>query len=197
MNARPDRDRVLASVRRTRPGDAAARAAAKPEDIVDLFAAAATAAGATVARGPDAVALIRAFWQDHGLSGPVVRADDSLLAGLDDLPGVHTGAASPNDRVGIGRATAAIAETGTLVMVATPKTPVSLNFLPETHIVVVDAAAICPAYEDVWPLLRGLNPPPRAVNLITGPSRTDNIELTLQIGVHGPRALHIVIRDHG
>ena len=119
MNARPDRDRVLASVRRTRLGDAAARAAA------------------------------------------------------------------------------ANAETGTLVMVATPKTPVSLNFLPETHIVVVDAAAICPAYEDVWPLLRGLNPPPRAVNLITGPSRTDNIELTLQIGVHGPRALHIVIRDHG
>ena len=75
-----------------------------------------------------------------------------------------------------------------------------LHFLPETHIAVLAAAQIVGAYEDAWARLRAAvaetgGVMPRAVTLITGPSRTADIERTPQIGVHGPRKLHIVVVD--
>ena len=74
--------------------------------------------------------------------------------------------------------------------------PTTLNFLPETAIVVLDAADIAGDYETVWDRLL---PPggegllPQTVNLITGPSRSADIEQTLLLGAHGPRSLHIVV----
>lgn len=211
MTVDPGRDAVLGAVRKRRAGSAESRAeavrrrlaapprgpglsrAAEGGDLADRFAAAANAAGALALRAADPAAAIRALIRDHRIDGPAVRADLPEFAELDDLPGIHVGAADPGDRLGIGHAIAAIAETGTLVLAASPQTPVSLNFLPETHIVTVDAAAIRATPEDVWPLLRTLSPPPRAINLITGPSRTGDIELTLQIGVHGPKRLFVVV----
>ncbi|MEZ5579927.1 MAG: LUD domain-containing protein [Candidatus Competibacteraceae bacterium] len=64
--------------------------------------------------------------------------------------------------------------------------PTTLNFLPDTHIVVLRADRIVGAYEDAWDLLRarGLGMP-RTVNFITGPSRSADIEQTVQMGAHG------------
>jgi len=73
---------------------------------------------------------------------------------------------------------------------------VSLNLLPDTHIVVLREADIVAGYEDAWERLRaryGKNTMPRTVNTITGPSRTGDIEQTIELGAHGPRRMHIVV----
>ena len=90
-----------------------------------------------------------------------------------------------------------MAETGTLMLISGPQTPTTLNFLPDTHIVVLRAEQVVATYEDGWDLLRaGREAPeglPRAVNFITGPSRTGDIEQRIELGAHGPRRLHIVL----
>jgi len=110
------------------------------------------------------------------------------------------GAASPDDDVSIAIAYAGVAETGTLAMVSGPNCPVSLHFLVETQIVVLVESAIIGPYEEVWGLLRKQNNKvlmPRAVNFITGPSRTADIEQTLLLGAHGPKNLHILVVRNG
>ena len=74
--------------------------------------------------------------------------------------------------------------------------PTTLNFLPETHIVVLESGDLVGTYEEVWTRLRekfGEGEMPRTVNMITGPSRTADIEQTLELGAHGPRRLHVII----
>ncbi len=93
---------------------------------------------------------------------------------------------------------AAVAETGTLMLASGPGTPTTLNFLPDTHIVVLRAGQIVASYEDGWDLIRARadgNPQtlPRTINMITGPSRTGDIEQRIQLGAHGPRRLHVVL----
>jgi L-lactate dehydrogenase complex protein LldG len=95
---------------------------------------------------------------------------------------------------------AAIAETGTLMLVSGPQTPTTLNFLPETHIVLVHADQVVATYEDGWDRLRTAETSkalPRTVNFITGPSRTADIEQHIELGAHGPRRLHIVVVQNG
>ena len=108
---------------------------------------------------------------------------------------VAEGRADPQDLVSVTPAFAAVAETGTLVLHSGPQTPTTLNFLPENHVVVVRASQVVGAYEEVWDRLRAANPAalPRTVNMITGPSRTGDIEQRLELGAHGPRRLHIVL----
>jgi len=92
------------------------------------------------------------------------------------------------------------AETGTLVMASGPDNPTTLNFLPDTHIVVVDAKDIAGDYETVWARVRekfGIEALPRAINLITGPSRSADIAQILILGAHGPRRLHVLIVGDG
>jgi len=98
------------------------------------------------------------------------------------------------DMVGITGCFAAIAETGTLAMVSGPETPASMALLPETHIAVVARSRILPYMEDVFALLRHeRGEPPRALNFISGPSRTGDIEQTIVLGAHGPYRVHVVI----
>jgi L-lactate dehydrogenase complex protein LldG len=109
---------------------------------------------------------------------------------------LRRGAARGSDHVSITGAFAAIAETGTLVMASGPDHPVSLNLLPDTHIVVLREADIVGGYEEVWAKLRqhyGKDRMPRTVNTITGPSRTGDIEQAIELGAHGPRRMHIVV----
>jgi L-lactate dehydrogenase complex protein LldG len=102
--------------------------------------------------------------------------------------------ARPDDLVGVTGAFAAIAETGTLVMISGEETPPALSLLPETHIAVLRAERIVATMEDAFDLLRRERPHwPRAVNLISGPSRTADIEQTVTLGAHGPYRVHIII----
>ena len=106
----------------------------------------------------------------------------------------RAGRAESGDSVAVTPCFAAVAETGTVVLLSSPESPTSLNFLPEDHIVVADAGRLVPYMEDVWPLLRkapdGI---PRTVNLISGPSKTADVEQTIQYGAHGPRRFHVIL----
>jgi L-lactate dehydrogenase complex protein LldG len=84
------------------------------------------------------------------------------------------------------------------MLVSGEDTPTTLNFLPDTHIVLVRAGQVVAGYEDAWDRVRaraGGDPLswPRTINLITGPSRTGDIEQRIQLGAHGPRRLHVVL----
>jgi L-lactate dehydrogenase complex protein LldG len=103
-------------------------------------------------------------------------------------------AAGGNDLVGITGVFCAIAETGTLMMCSGPDTPPAASLLPETHIAVVPRSRIVTGMEDGWALLRrerGVLP--RAVNFISGPSRTADIEQTVTLGAHGPYRVHLLL----
>ena len=101
-----------------------------------------------------------------------------------------------DDLVGITGAFCVIAETGTLMMLSGEATPGATSLLPETHIAVVHESRIVRGMEDAWALLRaerGATAMPRAVNFISGPSRTADIEQTLVLGAHGPYRVHIIL----
>ena len=99
------------------------------------------------------------------------------------------------DYISMTKAFAGIAETGTLMLLSGPHSQTAMNFLPDVHIVVLSAPHIVGPYEDAWSRIRAGGTLPRTVNLITGPSRSADIEQTLQLGAHGPVQLHIVISD--
>ena len=101
-------------------------------------------------------------------------------------------AAQADDITSISYAFAGVAETGSVVFLSSPQSPTTLNFLPENHIVVLDKDDLAPHIEDVWKKLRS-GPMPRTINFITGPSRTADIEQTIQKGAHGPRRLHVIL----
>jgi L-lactate dehydrogenase complex protein LldG len=176
---------------------------------VDLFVAMAAAAQATVIRVASAAAAPEAvarYLAAENLPAELVMAPDP---GLDDIPWetrpllcIRRGRPEPEDAVSLTPCFAAVAETGTLMLVSGAKTPTTLNFLPDTHIAVVRAGQIVASYEDGWDRLRAATVPaapapglPRTVNFITGPSRTGDIEQRIILGAHGPRRLHIVVVD--
>ena len=103
------------------------------------------------------------------------------------------GAASGVEKVSVTSCAAVVAETGSIVTFSGDQTPSTLNFLPETHIIIVRESQIVRHVDDVFPLLRKAGLLPRAVNFITGPSRTADIEQTLEIGAHGPRRMHVLL----
>ncbi|HEY6240732.1 MAG TPA: lactate utilization protein C [Burkholderiales bacterium] len=102
--------------------------------------------------------------------------------------------ANGNDAVGVTGAFAAIAETGTLMFASGPDTPSTVSLLPETHVAVVSAGRIVAHMEDAWALARAeFGQLPRAINFVSGPSRTADIDQTIVLGAHGPYRVHIIL----
>lgn len=98
------------------------------------------------------------------------------------------------DLVGITGAFCAVAETGSLMMLSGPHTWSSASLLPETHIAILPASRIVGHMEDAFALARAEHDElPRAVNFISGPSRTGDIEQTIVLGAHGPYRVHVII----
>lgn len=124
----------------------------------------------------------------HPLLDEVAWPDDwTVHEGLDEIA---------TARVTLTVARFAIAETGTLMIPGDARSPTSLNLLSEHCLVVVRAADLVDYQEDAWAGLRDERADlPRAVMLVTGPSRTADIEQTLQLGAHGPRHLHVLLVD--
>jgi L-lactate dehydrogenase complex protein LldG len=119
-----------------------------------------------------------------------LAALDWRAAGID----IAVREARDTDLVGITGAFCAIAETGTLMTLSGRETPPTVSLLPETHIAVVSKSRIVRGMEEAWQLLRDvIGNPPRAVNFISGPSRTADIEQTVTLGAHGPYRVHVVI----
>jgi L-lactate dehydrogenase complex protein LldG len=102
------------------------------------------------------------------------------------------------DPVGVTGCFCALAETGTLVLTSSRDTPSSTHLLPETHIAIVPASRIVATMENAFSLMRAERGGvaammPRAINMVSGPSRTGDIEQTIVLGAHGPYRVHIVV----
>lgn len=175
-------------VQPTWPGDHAERFAAKLSAVSGTLAPAANV--------QEAVQAVLRYLADNALPRTLAAAPEPLLMALPwptDLT-LEYRATRGRDPVAITGAFAAVAETGSLVMLSGPASPTTLNFLPDAHIVLLRRNRIVPRIEDVWTLIRTEHAtPPRAVNFITGPSRTADIEQTIQLGAHGPRRVHVVL----
>lgn len=97
--------------------------------------------------------------------------------------------------VGITNVHKLIAETGSIVMTARPNEPRSVSLLPPIHIALADRSQLLPDLFDLFDLFSPLNPLPSNLTLITGPSKTGDIELRLVTGVHGPGEVHVILLD--
>ena len=186
-------------------GPSVARAQLPHPEKVALFCQWAETLNATIARvgADDVPGEVTAYLARNNLPANVAMAPSPLLEGYDwasqKMLSIRRGRGEGSDQVSVTGAFAGIAETGTVVMASGPDHPVSLNLLPDTHVVVLREADVVAGYEDVWGRLReryGKNLMPRTVNTITGPSRTGDIEQAMELGAHGPRRMHIlVVRD--
>ena len=180
------------------------RAQLPAAEQVELFLSMAESLAATTDRVdslddvPDAVA---SYLASLNLPSAVKMAPEPALEAIpwDKRPTleVTTGRAEDPDLTSVTGATAAIAETGTLMLASSATAPTTLNFLPDNHIVVLRADQVVGAYEDGWDLLRADGGMPRTVNFVSGPSRTGDIEQKIQLGAHGPRRLHIILVEDG
>jgi L-lactate dehydrogenase complex protein LldG len=189
-------------VERAPKGVIPARGQVTGRERVELFRRQVEASLATIAEvaSPAEVpGAIASFLRDHNLPATVRRGEDPRLEAMpwaDTALEVATGVSAGRDLNAVSHAFGGVAETGTLVMVSGPENPSTLNFLPDNHIVVVNARDLQGDYESAWAKVRmafGKGEMPRTVNFITGPSRSGDIEQTLLLGAHGPRRLHVVL----
>jgi L-lactate dehydrogenase complex protein LldG len=130
------------------------------------------------------------------LGDALVVAPDPALEGIpwSNRLSVERRVAVGDDRLSVTGAYAAVAETGSLVLLSSAESPTTLNFLPDDHVIVVRESQIVPHLDDVWARMRSdKRPMPRTVNFITGPSKTGDVEMIIQEGAHGPRRLHVIL----
>lgn len=170
------------------------------EDVIGRFAMKALGMASTVdhvtrweqAPGACARYLAGLDLKPRAVVWPLVAELDWRAAGID----VEARGARGEDLVGITGVFCAVAETGSLVLCSDADAPASVSLLPETHIALVPASSVLRGMEEVWSALRartGAEAMPRAVNFVSGPSRTGDIEQTLVLGAHGPYRVHIVL----
>lgn len=142
------------------------------------------------------------------LSGKTAVASNAPFlneCGITSLPGVVSGITSPerlrqacaSAAVGITSADYALAATGTLVMLASPREARLVSLLPPVHVAVIPASRILYALDGLLAKLPKPAEQTSSMVLITGPSRTADIEQILVRGVHGPGEIHAVIVEEG
>ncbi|MGD9784685.1 MAG: lactate utilization protein C [Hyphomicrobiaceae bacterium] len=158
-----------------------------------------TATVLEAATADEVPARVAAFLLSAGAERTVRIGGDPRLAAMpwsaNGIDALH-GAAAADDAVGLSHAMAGIAETGTLVIAAGAANPVTLAFLPATHVIVVAREDIVGSYEEALARVRGVFGPtgmPRTLNFISGPSRTADIGGKIVIGAHGPRSMCVVV----
>lgn len=144
----------------------------------------------------DAIPLIQEFLQEPGMPtrlrlSPQMAREWPENSGID----ISVGSTDGNDPVCVSRAWGAVADTGTLVMLSGQDNPTRLNFLADFHLVFVEGKQVQKDKSGIWEKLQQLPHMPRAVNFISGPSRTADIEQTIQLGAHGPRHLWIFLEE--
>ncbi|HEX7976094.1 MAG TPA: LUD domain-containing protein [Anaerolineales bacterium] len=177
-----------------------ARAAASPagsgsQPLSARFASELAALGGAVTfcQEADLAGRVLALLEEHGISSIQAWDGETLPVGL--LHALQSGGIrvaqepDPNVRAGLTGASAGIAESGTLTLAGGPGRPLTASLLPEIHLAVLRAEDI---YENLPTVLKRQEVREAGyVTLISGPSRTADIEMTLTIGVHGPKEVHV------
>lgn len=190
--ARRQAAEALIAARRPGPqpriqGDLAERFRAKAEILASTVDRV-----ASLAEVPAAVVRYLGTEAGRAVVAPDIAGLPWQAAGLE----VEARGAVDADRVGITGCFCAIAETGTILLLSGPDTPATVSLLPEIHIAVVPVGRIVATMEEAFALLRAERGElPRAVNFVSGPSRTGDIEQTIVLGAHGPCRVHLVLAD--
>ncbi|MBX2806754.1 MAG: lactate utilization protein [Hyphomicrobiales bacterium] len=196
------RGRVRTRIERSPNGIIPERAGYDLAERIDQFTASLKSQGVTVEEVENLKALpgaIATILAEFNLPAQLRHGDDPLLATLDwsdTLIETQTGAAHLDDATSLSRAVTATAETGTLVLTSGTNNPSTLNFLPETHLVVLMTRDLCGSYEEAWDRIRaiyGRGNLPSTVNYVSGPSASADIEQTLVRGAHGPKRLAVFL----
>lgn len=199
-----ERAEVVAKRLKERPiGIIPKRGQLKLEDRITLFTDMAVKVQSKVTRVAtyeDIPLVVGNYLRENNLPAEIIMGADKKLSKAkwdsEKTLTVKKGASDGNDLVGVSHAKTAIAETGTLLLASGQDNPTTINFLADHHIVVVAAKDIKGDMEASWGSLKKQDDNivmPRAVNFVTGPSRSGDIEQKLLLGAHGPRALQIII----
>jgi L-lactate dehydrogenase complex protein LldG len=182
----------------TRPHLVPERVRRSHEELIELFKAHLAAQSVDLVEVGDREQIpgaVAAYLAAQGLPARVRCGNDPYLELLacHEVPRlvVETGAAHADDTAGLSHAVAGVAETGTLVLASGPHNPVTLAFVPDTHIVVVRASTIVGTYEQACTVADERLP--RTLNLVSGPSRTGDIGGRIVMGAHGPRRLAVIL----
>jgi L-lactate dehydrogenase complex protein LldG len=194
MSARED---ILGAIRTqrvkstTRPAPYVPPAA--PADLVAIFSERAAAVNADVRilkNAGEIPAAIADLLRGRNLPAEIHIAPDAQAMDVGTLAVKRT-PPGPDDAA-LTTASFGIAETGTLAYPATTENPASWHFRPGFEIAVLKASDIVPQMETVIARVKAKSLP-HTLNFVTGPSRTGDIEQTLELGAHGPKALAILI----
>ncbi len=196
------RDTILASIRKSRQevpapppyafaklaGDAPANFIAKAQaSIADVREI------ASIEDAPQAVLAILAEL-NVGRTVHIPPTSELLSLPWDRAMGLNVTHTPPTGvDTAFSSANYAIAETGTLAFFSGPRTPSSWHYRPGREIVLLHRTAILPRLEDLFARLRASGGIPATLNLVTGPSRTADIEQTIELGAHGPCAIHVLV----
>ncbi len=192
-----------------RPGEAPPR-----RELVERFAKEAREVGAVVYRVPslqEARREILKVLSERGVrrviraaapelvemridAGLTASEIDVTVAELDEKGGGadELRAAAFDADAGITTADYGVASTGTLALLSAPGQGRCVSLLPPIHVALLSADDLV---FELAALFERLDEPPSALTLVTGPSRTGDIELVLTVGVHGPKELHVVVLD--
>lgn len=173
------------------------------QTLADSFVECLTSNGANVAHiacQEEIPAQIAAWLRELDVRPAQVRfAPDPRFKNL-DWPAAHFeaafGACQTADDVALSHAAGAIADTGCLVVESGPQSPTSLAFLPAIHFIAVNEDDIAPNLAAALAHIKehhGSQPLPRAINIISGPSRTADIAGKIVHGAHGPRWLGVLL----
>jgi L-lactate dehydrogenase complex protein LldG len=200
------REAILSAVKKRKRAavdrPAAFRVADLPDDPVRVFAKRASLVNAVVQEVSsltEVPAAVAELLRQKNMEAAVHLPADPQNTVLDwtRAPGIEKRNTPPGpDSAAIAFVPYAIAETGTLVYPASAEQPASWHFRAGFEIAILNASAIRHRLEDVLAAITAKGPIPHTINLVTGPSRTGDIEQTLELGAHGPKALAIlIVRD--
>jgi L-lactate utilization protein LutC len=194
------RETILTAIRARRltaaPKPASYRPTPKPGDPATRFVENAKAAAAqvrSVAHMNDVPQAVADLLRAHNLAARIHLPPESALESLpwNDIALERT-APGPDDTA-IALAPLGICETGTLVYGSAANAPASWHFRAGFEIAILRADGIVPHFEEAVARIKRAGALPHTINLVTGPSRTGDIEQTLELGAHGPKSLAIVI----
>ncbi len=167
------------------------RASAVQKDCVQQFTEELQAVGGHVVPTQDATASIIGFLRTHGVNRIHLEPNTLDESALTAAGVTVTHKPDPSIRVGVTKALRGLADTGSVLVADGGGHPLEASLLPEIHLVVLHESDILPSLEDAIHLIRSS----RSAVVITGPSRTGDIEMTLTIGVHGPGEVHVFLID--
>ena len=183
-------------------GDAAAHfcaqlmaAGGQAHRVADRAAAIARVLELIQTKGARSVLLGRGPFIDELELGEKLTAAGVAVVTADSQPPESSREAFFAADVGVTGVDHLIGETGSIAAMAKPSEPRSFSLLPPVHIAVALEAQILPDLFDLFTRLGGKGRPklPSCLALITGPSKTGDIELKLVTGVHGPGEVHVVL----